>query len=160
MSSVDRPEHTSDAAFQTEVTEIWMPRASAHVSHTAPSQEASSETPEMEATVSHLQLEISNGNGVNRMARMVGEYLVGKGLHPPRLTNAEHFNHEKTVIYYREGSLGIASDVAFHLPGWQDMERVDRFDRPSTRVRVLLGKDLVPYRTSFAGEGGSPQKTS
>ena len=94
-----------------------------------------------------LNVEISNGNGVYRMARRVGSYLRKEGLERPRLTNANHFNHLETKIYYRKGYLHKAYGVAEKIPGYQNMEQVSRFKRANINVRVLIGKDMIPFDT-------------
>jgi tetratricopeptide (TPR) repeat protein len=100
-------------------------------------------------TLSHISLEISNGNGVRHMARRVGQYLGEQGFNKPYLTNANHFNHPETMIYYRSGYLQDAYRVAKEIPGYQDMKKVARFQRPSTTVRVLIGRDMIPIASLF-----------
>ncbi len=95
-------------------------------------------------------VEISNGNGVNRNARKVGNYLKGKGLNVIRLTNANHFRHAGTRIYYRKEYSEVADYVAEQLPVLQDMIELKRFDRPNVKVKVLIGKDLIPHNKLFA----------
>jgi Flp pilus assembly protein TadD len=96
-------------------------------------------------------IEISNGNGVNRMARRVGNYLKEKGLKVNRLTNADNFNHAETKIYYQKGHHEAACYMARQIPGSQNknMEK-SKFDRPNIKVKVLIGKDLIPYHKVFA----------
>jgi tetratricopeptide (TPR) repeat protein len=95
-------------------------------------------------------IEISNGNGVNRNARKVGNYLEGKGLNVIRLTNANHFKQAGTRIYYQKEYNEAADYVAEQLPVFQDMIEVKRFDRPNIKVKVLIGKDLIPHNKLFA----------
>jgi Flp pilus assembly protein TadD len=90
-------------------------------------------------------IEISNGNGVNRMARRVGYLLKEKGLHVIRLTNANHFNYAETKIFYQKEYQEAADYVAGHLPTFQGMEEIKKFDRPTIKIKVLVGKDLIPY---------------
>lgn len=92
------------------------------------------------------EIEVSNGNGVNRMARRVGNDLKDKGLNVTRLTNADHFGYQETKIFYLSPYLHDAYAVAKQIPGWQNMEKVDTFSRQNTKIRVLIGKDLIPYR--------------
>jgi Tfp pilus assembly protein PilF len=99
--------------------------------------------------LSHISLEISNGNGVRHMARRVGQYLGKQGFNEHYLTNANHFNHPETMIYYRSGYLQDAYRVAKEIPGYQDMKKVDRFQRPTTTVRVLIGRDMIPIASLF-----------
>ncbi|MDD4072496.1 MAG: LytR C-terminal domain-containing protein [Desulfobacterales bacterium] len=93
-----------------------------------------------------LGIEVSNGNGVNRMATRVGRHLKNKGFHVTAVNNAIHFNHFHTMIYYSRGLLHEAYEVAKQIPGYQNMEKVDEFEKPEIRIRVLLGKDLSGWK--------------
>ncbi len=99
-------------------------------------------------------IEISNGNGVNGMAARVGNYLKEKGLKVVRLTNADNFKHGGTRVFFQEGYDQMADQVAEQLPVIQNKEERKRLDRPSIRVKVLIGKDLVPYGKMFAAQKG------
>ncbi len=93
------------------------------------------------------EIEVSNGNGVNNMAKRVGNYFEKKGLIVSRLTNAEHFNFKETKIFYLKPYLHDAYIVAQHIPGWQNMKEVDELSRQNIKVKVLIGKDLIPYHS-------------
>ena len=99
-------------------------------------------------SIKETGIEISNGNGVNRMARRVGHYLKERGLSVVRLTNANHFKHQNTKIFYREGYDEAADHVGEQLPACQGTE-VKQLDRQNIKVKVLIGKDLVPYNKMF-----------
>ena len=96
------------------------------------------------------EIEVSNGNGVNRMATRMGNYLRNKGLNVTLLTNADHFGYEETKIYYSEPHLHDAYKVAQQIPGWQDMEKVNEFSRQNIKIKVLIGKDLISYDRLFS----------
>jgi len=98
---------------------------------------------------SGIKIEVSNGNGVNRMARRVGEFLRGKGFLPSRLTNAENFNQLKTRIYYSRGYQDQACKIASYLPEGHSIEMVQRPPKRNEVIRVVIGKDLAPYRSLF-----------
>ncbi len=104
------------------------------------------------------QVEVANGNGVNRMASRVGVYLVSKGLQVTRYTNADHFNFDNTKIYYHRDYLQDAFKVAKHIPGLQNMEKCTEFNQENIKIKVLLGKDLVPYDRLITSELGRIQK--
>ena len=108
----------------------------------------------------NIGLEISNGNGVRHMARRVGQYLGEQGFNEPNLTNANHFNHAETMIYYRSGYLHDAYRVAKEIPGYQDMKKVARFQRPGTKVRVLIGRDLMLFDPLFTNKRSDTMKSS
>lgn len=96
-------------------------------------------------------VEISNGNGVNRMAKRVGEYLTGYGYEVARLTNADSFNYAETKIYYRKGYLQEAYRLAQHIPGYQNMEKVNSFGHQNINIKVLIGRDIVPFNRRLIG---------
>ena len=106
---------------------------------------------EKEFSPGECTVEISNGNGVNRMATRVGNYLKRKGLKVTRLTNAEHFNFDETMIYYHWDHLQDAFKVAQEIPGYQNMEKLRTPDQKSVKIKVRIGKDLVPYDELFKG---------
>lgn len=91
----------------------------------------------------HVGIEVSNGNGVKGMARRVGQHLKEKGMPVKRYTNASHFNHPETRIYYQNGHYEAACQLADQLPGSRQMEPRKKLDRPGIHIKVLLGKDLA-----------------
>jgi tetratricopeptide (TPR) repeat protein len=96
-----------------------------------------------------IKIEVSNGNGVTRMARKVGDYLRGNGVSLMYLTNARHFNHEETRIYYSGGYLREAYQIAQKLPGRQRLEEVTTVRGGNAEISILIGKDLVPHLAMF-----------
>jgi hypothetical protein len=100
-------------------------------------------------SLKNVGIEISNGNGTRRMAKKVGDYLKEKGLKVTRLTNASHFSHSGTKIIYQKEYDKAAEQVAEHLPVYRAKEEIERFDRPNIRVKILIGKDLVPHHKIF-----------
>lgn len=88
-------------------------------------------------------VEVSNGNGVTGMAGRSADYFRDRGFTIRRITNAINFHFAESVIFYREGYLPVAKELAMVIPGAQDLEKVDSLGRASIGVRVLLGKDLV-----------------
>ena len=89
-------------------------------------------------------IEVSNGNGASGMARRVSRELEDKGLPVRRITNADHFNHPRTRIYYQNGYQELAAQIADQLPGLQKLEEQKKFDRPNINVKVVIGKDIIP----------------
>ena len=96
-----------------------------------------------------IKIEVSNGNGVNRMARRVGNYLNGKGFALKYLCNASHFRHEETKIYYAKGYRREAYLLAEKLPGRQRFEEVPEIRKGNAEISILIGKDLTPYLNLF-----------
>jgi Flp pilus assembly protein TadD len=118
----------------------------------SPKKEAASvltKTPFETSRNGKLAIEISNGNGVNNMARMVGDYLKGRGFRVTRLTNAAYFNHAETKIFYQKEYHEGADQVAEQLPVVQSREETEKFDRANINIKILIGKDLVPYYKLF-----------
>jgi Flp pilus assembly protein TadD len=91
------------------------------------------------------EIEVSNGNGVRHMAKRVGAYLSSRGFVRIRLTNARHFNYTTSRIYYRDGYLTEAATVGQNLPAYGSMREVKALSKPGTKVRVLVGKDLISH---------------
>lgn len=92
-----------------------------------------------------LRVEVSNGNGVNGMAARVREYLRGRGGSVVRLTNAEHFQYEHSVIYYRSGRRQQLEGLMATLP-LQNVSLLESDElAANVDVRVLLGRDYIPY---------------
>lgn len=88
-------------------------------------------------------IEVSNGNGMNGMAGRSADYLRSYGFTVGRITNAHDFSCNDSVIFYREGYLQVAEELARITPGPQDIKKVDSLGRPAIGVRILLGRDLA-----------------
>ena len=100
-----------------------------------------------------LNIEISNGNGVRHMARNVGAYLNPKGFNANRLTNADHFNYPKTKIYYQKGYEQDALRLAKEIPGRQEIPNIiEKNQMMRQAIKVLIGKDLVPFHAEIKGD--------
>jgi lipoprotein NlpI len=94
-------------------------------------------------------IEVSNGNGVRFMARDVSRYLAKRGSKVQKVTNAESFRHEKTIIYYCDGYFAHAYRIGEELPGSKKLEKVQRLKTQDIKIRLLIGKDLAPFRETF-----------
>jgi len=88
-------------------------------------------------------IEVSNGNGMNGMAGRSADYLRSYGFTVGRITNAKYFSFNDSVIFYREGYLQVAEELARLTPGVQDIKKVDSLGRPAIGVRIVLGRDLA-----------------
>jgi Flp pilus assembly protein TadD len=97
-------------------------------------------------------IEVSNGNGVRRMAATVGDFLKRNGTCVSRLTNAGHFGHDRTVIYYREGYYDQAFQVQRLLPGLPDQGHLVATHLDREPIRVLIGRDLVAFHATMAAD--------
>jgi len=99
--------------------------------------------------VPRIKIEVSNGNGVRRMARNVGNFLKDKDVILMYLSNASHFKHEETRIHYAPGYLMEAYQLAQKLPGRQSLEEVPAVRDGNAEISILIGKDLVPHLNQF-----------
>lgn len=88
------------------------------------------------------KIEVSNGNGVQGMARGVGVYLKRSGFTAVRLNNHKPFNIEKTQVQYRSGYQTQAQALQQTIPGEPALVQRDDL-RPGINVKVLLGQDLA-----------------
>jgi len=92
-------------------------------------------------------IEVSNGSGVNHLAREIGDYLKERGFNVVRLTNADHFNYADGSIFCRKGYCDRAYELAMWLPGVQDVRETDRLDRERVKIKILIGKNQSRYRS-------------
>lgn len=89
-----------------------------------------------------VRLEVSNGVGVSRLARRTADRLAGAGVATARLTNARHFEQERTQVQYLAGQEGALKALMARLPMVVEAVQVDRLD---TRIhlRLVLGHDVA-----------------
>jgi tetratricopeptide (TPR) repeat protein len=109
--------------------------------------EASGDAPK---TLAGVGMEVSNGNGVNEMARNMGRYLKGKGFKIVRRTNADHFGYQKTTLLYKAEFGKATRELAQQLPEMPTLKEVKRFDRTGIGIKIVLGRDLVPHKSILA----------
>jgi tetratricopeptide (TPR) repeat protein len=97
-----------------------------------------------DAKARNFVFEVSNGNGIHRLAARFGTLLSAKGLPRARLTNTKPFNQTRTVIYYRAGYASEAARLGKHLKAIHGqvvmMETRNRLARAD--VKLVLGKDV------------------
>lgn len=97
-------------------------------------------------------IEVSNGNGMTGMARRSAAYFRRQGFTVERVTNADRYTVADTVIFYREGYLDAAKNLASVIPGEQQFEVANDLGREGIRIRVLLGRDLAAMKFSETAE--------
>ena len=89
-----------------------------------------------------FKLEVSNGNGVQGLARRVAGRLVDAGVRTARLTNQRPFNQPTTEVQYREGYAAAAVALASKLQ--HPVQVKPKHDLAShIDVRLVLGKDTL-----------------
>lgn len=89
-------------------------------------------------------IEIANGNGIRGMAQKSALFLRELGLPVNRITNAAHFNHASSTIYYQHGYAEYAYFLADLLPGKQLVKPQPGIAAGTSTVQVVLGKDMQP----------------
>jgi Flp pilus assembly protein TadD len=137
----NRVEQTEDA-FQTIVF-VPIPKGDTLVKSEVKTDQKEVSTPP------ETGIEVLNGNGVNRMATRVGDYLKEKGFFVLSPKNADHFNHPETKIYYCIGYLQDAYRLAQLVPRYQNMEKVEQFKHSNAKIKILIGRDMIPFKEVF-----------
>jgi len=87
-------------------------------------------------------VEVANGTGRLKMAARVSDHLGAQGITVKRLTNADHYRHQETTIYYRRGWRSYAEKLARMLPATIELD--DR-DGQQSDIRLELGGDLLEF---------------
>jgi LytR cell envelope-related transcriptional attenuator/Tetratricopeptide repeat len=94
------------------------------------------------AGVARASVEMSNGAGREFLARRLGSYFGTKGLRVDRLTNAKHFNHGVTTIFYRKGYLVEAMRYNNKLPFKVELKVAETIE---SDIRIRLGRDILEF---------------
>ncbi len=87
-------------------------------------------------------VEVANGTGRLSMAARLRNHLQAEGVTVKRLTNADHYRHRETTIFYRRGWRSYAEKLARMLPVAIELD--DR-DGQKSDVRIELGGDLLEF---------------
>ena len=105
--------------------------------------------------LSGAELEVSNGNGVTRLAEAVADYFFQQGMvEKPRLTNQRGFRQERTEIRYRNGLRVAAEELQRRFPGPSVLVESEEL-RVGTKLRLTLGHDLATDQATLARIRGS-----
>ena len=83
------------------------------------------------------------------MAQKVGHYLHAKGFALMYLSNADHFNYDKSCISYTRGNLDEAYRMSQEIPGMQSLEEVAAIREGNADISILIGKDLENHLDLF-----------
>ena len=97
-----------------------------------------------------VEIEIANGNGVNGMAKRLGNYLTQKGFKVTRLRNARCFNHETTKIFFYNGHAQDVSRLLKEIPVECDEKSVIELEQTGKHIKILIGKDIIPYENMIS----------
>jgi hypothetical protein len=92
-----------------------------------------------------VEIEVSNGNGVDGIAGRFGAYLRERGFNVTQLTNANYLNHKQTKIFYASGQLQNASQLLNEIPIPSKKENLIELHKLENKIRLLIGKDMVAY---------------
>jgi hypothetical protein len=87
-------------------------------------------------------VEVANGTGRLNMAARLRDHLEAEGVTVKRLTNADHYWHRETTIFYRRGWRSYAENLARMLPVAIELD--DR-DGQKSDIRIELGGDLLEF---------------
>lgn len=141
MKEVNSLQLASDQSVATELKKQ---------ENSAPDQKTE---PKQQNSLREVGVEISNGNGVNRMARRVGNYLKEKGFNVVRLTNANNFSYSETQIYFHKGHGDNARQLAEQIISkLENMKELKQLDRPNIKIKVIIGRDLISKNKSFGDQ--------
>ena len=94
------------------------------------------------------RIEVSNGNGTPGNANLLAVYLKSQGERIWRITNAESFDHQYSVIFYRPGDKLAAQRLANRLPVEVELQESGK-NYPGIAARLVIGQELVPYRAEI-----------
>ena len=94
------------------------------------------------ADAGSASVELSNGAGRDFLARRLSSYLGTKGLRVDGLTNAKHFSHGVTTIFYRKGYLEAAKRYNSELPFKVELKESKAIQAD---IRIRLGRDILEF---------------
>jgi Flp pilus assembly protein TadD len=100
---------------------------------------------ENEAFTVEVEIEISNGNGVNGMANRLKNYLRQKGFKVTQAKNANCFNHEATKIFYYSNHAQDIARLLQEIPVTCDKKNLIELEHLGNHIKILIGKDMIPY---------------
>ena len=91
------------------------------------------------------EIEVLNGNGIEGMARRLGNYLKKKGFNVTRLRNANSFNHIESKVFYGSGQVEDAYRLMQEIPIHPNTKNIIELKDLDNKIRLLIGKDMVPH---------------
>jgi hypothetical protein len=143
VQAMEQPHKASEVPVQKSpaiaTIDVDKTLAKAHIVKVADSESSVTVQGGFEYTI-----EVSNGNGWNGMAQLLGKHLKSRGERVVRLTNAKAFNYTDTIIYYGSGMREQAEHLASQFPMKVQLAQTSQ-NRQDIDVRVVLGKDVVAH---------------
>ena len=100
------------------------------------------------ASLQVVKIEISNGVGINLLARRTAMRLASSGVVTARLTNQPRFDQARTEIQFAAGQEGAASALSALLPAavkWVASGNLAR----NIQIRLVLGRDFGDDKTAL-----------
>jgi len=98
--------------------------------------------------MAEFTIEVSNGNGRRGMAYMVAAYLKDQGGNVSRITNARHYDLQKSVIDFTPDHQAAAQQLADRLP-FRPVLKMSHRTNARVAVRLILGKDLLQHEADI-----------
>lgn len=95
--------------------------------------------------LSTVLVDVSNGNGVDDIAEVLGKALNQHKVRIWRIRNADRFDHEVTKVYYVDGHRNEALALARMLPVEAQVLPAPK-EPTTTQVRIIVGKDIASLR--------------
>ncbi len=99
-----------------------------------------------------IEVEILNGNGIPGLAAKAADFLRSKRIDVVRSENADHFNHDKTMLILRNENYDRLKYIATALglsPQDHSRIRIEPNETLDVDVTLILGKDyqsITPFR--------------
>lgn len=142
-------------AFSARVSKFLQERSLDSVRHEiVTASPAPQEQPTVDVIAENVCVEVSNGNGVEMMARNMRDYLNKKGFRVSRVTNG--IKMAQTHIYYEKGHAQEAKVLAGQMPVVVKIKEMSSLDVPRIKVRLLLGKDMVRHMRLPSQDSDTP----
>jgi Flp pilus assembly protein TadD len=95
------------------------------------------------------EIEVLNGNGIEGIARRVGNYLKKKGFNVTRLRNANSYNHIESKVFYGSGQVEDAYRLIQEIPIHPNMQNIIELKDLNNKIRLLIGKDMVSHNDAI-----------
>ena len=91
------------------------------------------------------RIEVSNGNGVRGMAARMQAFLSDRGGRVVSIDNADRYDYERSILYYRPGSRAAAQALAAALPVLTVQLEQSEALAEGVDLRLVVGRDFISY---------------
>ncbi len=86
----------------------------------------------------HYYVTILNGNGISGLANEAGEELEKYGFNIEEISNADNFNYQETIIYFKPGNKSTAEGLKDILGG-----KLEKSEEIEEDFQVILGENFT-----------------